>query len=199
MQEHIRRAHPEHYIAKLPATEDSFYLMINSAPSERPPIPQTSAPNSIPGHQSKPYAPDRNTYYRDESSNPGTPRHLDDYTGGLLPTVTTAAATLATLQGYKSAGSDWDGEAVSTIQRPSLNGFIVLITSPRTGLRILKEIEGRGLRSSYLQYTLITPISPASPIPGSKQAGPGNYSLQSWQPRLLADHLHCHPSRGLWG
>ena len=36
MQEHIRRAHPEHYIAKLPATEESFALMINTPPSERP-------------------------------------------------------------------------------------------------------------------------------------------------------------------
>jgi hypothetical protein len=41
MQEHIRRAHPEHYISKLPATEESFQLMINTPPSERPP-PQTS-------------------------------------------------------------------------------------------------------------------------------------------------------------
>ena len=37
MQEHIRRAHPEHYIPKLPATEESFALMVNSAPHERPP------------------------------------------------------------------------------------------------------------------------------------------------------------------
>jgi hypothetical protein len=43
MQEHIRRAHPEHYISKLPATEESFQLMINTPPSERPP-PQTSSP-----------------------------------------------------------------------------------------------------------------------------------------------------------
>lgn len=35
MQEHIRRAHPEHYIAKLPATEESFMLMISSPPQER--------------------------------------------------------------------------------------------------------------------------------------------------------------------
>ena len=39
MQEHIRRAHPEHYIPKLPATEESFQRMINSPPSERPPPP----------------------------------------------------------------------------------------------------------------------------------------------------------------
>ncbi len=37
MQEHIRRAHPEHYIAKLPATEESFLLMINTPPQERKP------------------------------------------------------------------------------------------------------------------------------------------------------------------
>ena len=43
MQEHIRRAHPEHYISKLPATEESFQLMINTPPSERPPPPQPSS------------------------------------------------------------------------------------------------------------------------------------------------------------
>lgn len=52
MQEHIRRAHPEHYIPKLPATEESFLLMINTPPSERPPPPvQVStvpAPTLIP-------------------------------------------------------------------------------------------------------------------------------------------------------
>lgn len=36
MQEHIRRAHPAYYISKLPATEESFSLMINSPPSDRP-------------------------------------------------------------------------------------------------------------------------------------------------------------------
>jgi hypothetical protein len=36
MQEHIRRAHPTHYISKLPATEESFALMISTPPSERP-------------------------------------------------------------------------------------------------------------------------------------------------------------------
>ncbi|GAO16097.1 hypothetical protein UVI_02039920 [Ustilaginoidea virens] len=35
MQEHIRRAHPEHYIPKLPATEESFLLMINTPPQDR--------------------------------------------------------------------------------------------------------------------------------------------------------------------
>lgn len=41
MQEHIRRAHPNYYIPKLPATEESFQLMINTPPSERPQLPPT--------------------------------------------------------------------------------------------------------------------------------------------------------------
>jgi hypothetical protein len=45
MQEHIRRAHPEHYISKLPATEDSFLLMINTPPSDRQ-HPQSPAPTA---------------------------------------------------------------------------------------------------------------------------------------------------------
>lgn len=45
MQEHIRRAHPEYYIAKLPATEESFQLMVTSTPQERP-APAVSAPSS---------------------------------------------------------------------------------------------------------------------------------------------------------
>lgn len=36
MQEHIRRAHPDYYIPKLPATEESFRLMIETAPVEKP-------------------------------------------------------------------------------------------------------------------------------------------------------------------
>jgi hypothetical protein len=42
MQEHIRRAHPDFYIPKLPATEESFQLMINTPPSQRPQQPQQS-------------------------------------------------------------------------------------------------------------------------------------------------------------
>ena len=34
MQEHIRRAHPEYYIPKLPDTKESFDLMVNSPPHE---------------------------------------------------------------------------------------------------------------------------------------------------------------------
>lgn len=36
MQEHIRRAHPEYYLPKLPATKESFELMITTSPHEVP-------------------------------------------------------------------------------------------------------------------------------------------------------------------
>jgi hypothetical protein len=45
MQEHIRRAHPDHYIPKLPATEESFLLMVNTPPTQRPQPQPTSAPS----------------------------------------------------------------------------------------------------------------------------------------------------------
>lgn len=44
MQEHIRRAHPDYYIPKLPATEESFQLMISTPPSQRPQQPQQTLP-----------------------------------------------------------------------------------------------------------------------------------------------------------
>lgn len=127
MQEHIRRAHPEHYISKLPATEESFLLMINTPPSERRPLDQTSAPNAqglSHSHSSLPPPIDhlqgfheRHNYHRDESSNPGTPRLLDDFSNGgpvsgpMLGTAS-AAAALAELHGVKSE-RDMDLDGVS--------------------------------------------------------------------------------------
>lgn len=46
MQEHIRRAHPEYYIPKLPATKESFDQMINTAPHEVIPAENTRPPSS---------------------------------------------------------------------------------------------------------------------------------------------------------
>lgn len=48
MQEHIRRAHPEYYIPKLPATKESFELMITSPPHERPPQDTHGNPVQLP-------------------------------------------------------------------------------------------------------------------------------------------------------
>ncbi|KAL2269837.1 hypothetical protein VTJ83DRAFT_2021 [Remersonia thermophila] len=129
MQEHIRRAHPEHYIAKLPATEESFLLMISTSPSERPqtqqqpptlPLPQAQQQQQQQQHQRVPAS----THHakaaqfdcrRDVSSAPGTPRRYEEYTGGaLFP----AAAALAQLHNHKSdPGWDSDGDWHSDSER----------------------------------------------------------------------------------
>lgn len=119
MQEHIRRAHPEHYIAKLPATEESFLLMINTPPSEKPQNldtptqhpQQNRTPKSLEG--TKLYHHDRHGYMRDGSSAPGTPRHLDDYVSASLLPAASAAAALAQLGQQHKLEHDWDSDAVS--------------------------------------------------------------------------------------
>ncbi|KAI1107885.1 hypothetical protein F4804DRAFT_328912 [Jackrogersella minutella] len=113
MQEHIRRAHPEHYISKLPATEESFLLMINTPPSDRS---QSQAHNSAGPSQAnldqmKGYPHERHVYLRDGSSAPGTPRHNDEYSGGSLLPAASAAAALAQLGGQHKFETDWDTES----------------------------------------------------------------------------------------
>ena len=122
MQEHIRRAHPEHYISKLPATEESFLLMINTPPTERAPAAQP--PSGPSPHQNKGYLHD-NAFHRDTSSAPGTPRNPEDYVtsgagGGSLLPAANAAAALAQLHNH-SMDPDWDSEAVSE-PRPGKRG-----------------------------------------------------------------------------
>ncbi|CAM1507001.1 Fc.00g066420.m01.CDS01 [Cosmosporella sp. VM-42] len=119
MQEHIRRAHPEHYISKLPATEESFMLMINTPPSERR-HDQNSAPAAQGlSHSQQALSPpvdqfqgfrDRQIHHHDESSNPGTPRHTEDFSGGPMLGTARAAAALAELHSVKNE-RDSDYEA----------------------------------------------------------------------------------------
>ncbi|KAJ6113866.1 hypothetical protein N7523_007183 [Penicillium sp. IBT 18751x] len=123
MQEHIRRAHPNHYIPKLPATEESFLLMVNTPPEQRaqlspPELPQPRRPRDV---------ADRDIYVADASS-PATPRALDEPG----PAAATAAVALAQLHHHRLA-SDWDtdmdthsdsdlhqGRMRSSIELPSL-------------------------------------------------------------------------------
>lgn len=99
MQEHIRRAHPEHYISKLPATEESFQLMINTPPADRSQPPPTSQPfgNSAYGH-------DRDSF-TGEHASPVPARILEDP----YPAAATAAVALAQLHNHKPE-SDWESE-----------------------------------------------------------------------------------------
>ena len=117
MQEHIRRAHPEHYISKLPATEESFLLMINTPPSEKPQgqTPTASSHTSRGAIDSaKAYNHDRqHGHLRDDQSAPGTPRHLDDLSAPSMLPAASAAAALAQL-GQQKVDSEWDSEGVRT-------------------------------------------------------------------------------------
>ncbi|OAK99878.1 hypothetical protein IQ06DRAFT_336467 [Phaeosphaeriaceae sp. SRC1lsM3a] len=92
MQEHIRRAHPEHYISKLPATEESFTLMINTPPQERP--PQPALPSSSAGPQV--YPPNDFSAFIEADYTTSAP-------------AATAAAALASLHNYR-AEFDWDSD-----------------------------------------------------------------------------------------
>ncbi|KAK7924778.1 hypothetical protein PG985_006832 [Apiospora marii] len=133
MQEHIRRAHPEHYISKLPATEESFNLMVNTPPQDRSQLPQNqpagassqqpnnsnnrtpgSAPGAVDPIRGYPLDPRINYSHDDPNATPETPRRPEDYSNGLLPTAN-AAAALAQLGQMHKLEPDWDsGEVYNT-------------------------------------------------------------------------------------
>ncbi|OKL55604.1 hypothetical protein UA08_09031 [Talaromyces atroroseus] len=88
MQEHIRRAHPSHYIPKLPATEESFLLMVNTPLDQRAHLASLPTPSPAKKHDASP---------------PVTPRTIDE----AHPAAATAAVALAQLHHHRLA-SDWD-------------------------------------------------------------------------------------------
>ncbi|KAL1976333.1 hypothetical protein VTN31DRAFT_2615 [Thermomyces dupontii] len=97
MQEHIRRAHPSHYIPKLPATEESFLLMVNTPLDQRAHL-NPQANNSAPSKKQ----PDRDVYGADANS-PAT-RTLDE-----AHPAATAAVALTQLHHHRM-NSEWESE-----------------------------------------------------------------------------------------
>lgn len=91
MQEHIRRAHPEYYIAKLPATKESFELMISTPPHEVRP-----AENSLQLQQ--------------HPQHPQHPQHSHQHSdpSGLSPSFNLDAGLGSSYEGYHALG-DHDG------------------------------------------------------------------------------------------
>lgn len=115
MQEHIRRAHPSHYIPKLPATEESFLLMVNSL-ANPPHNPHNPPANDDDDNNNDDDDDDhhRDVYVADAS--PGPPRAIDD----AHPAAATAAVALAQLHHHRLA-SDWDdGQDSASVELPPL-------------------------------------------------------------------------------
>ncbi|KAE8153462.1 hypothetical protein BDV25DRAFT_149525 [Aspergillus avenaceus] len=134
MQEHIRRAHPNHYIPKLPATEESFILMVTTPPGERAHI---SPPNQVQSRRRN----DRDVYVADASS-PATPRGIDE----AHPAAATAAVALAQLH-HNRLASDWDTD----METHSDNDI--------GGNRMRSSIELPSIRDHFKQESL-PPFSP---------------------------------------
>jgi len=105
IQEHIRRAHPEHYVPKLPATEESFNVMIHMIPSENPHY------EGSPASQARSFNDRRGGLFDDISTNPGTPRFLDDFQS--MQGAAHAAEALAELNGMSSDRGSVEGDHYS--------------------------------------------------------------------------------------
>ncbi|KAF2278525.1 uncharacterized protein EI97DRAFT_373263 [Westerdykella ornata] len=113
MQEHIRRAHPEHYIPKLPATEESFTLMINSPPQERPPQPVQSHTSAGPQGWCPCPGGDRNAFHANDYG-PGSARAVGEVRRPSILPAASAAAALASLHNSRvEMGWESDPEATS--------------------------------------------------------------------------------------
>ncbi|KAJ5101596.1 hypothetical protein NUU61_003818 [Penicillium alfredii] len=158
MQEHIRRAHPNHYIPKLPATEESFLLMVNTPPEQRA---QLSPPE--PAQPRRRDVTDRDIYVADASS-PATPRALDEP----HPAAATAAVALAQLHHHRLA-SDWDTDMVCHLRivRPppcsSVDPHLPQDTHSDTDMnrdRMRSSIELPSLRDHFKQESLPPFASP---------------------------------------
>lgn len=111
MQEHIRRAHPEYYIAKLPATKESFDLMINTPPHEIPkPEPELPQDWSPPSQRREHGHPQSRSYYPDQMSLDMLKANGAFRRSSLLPAAS-AAAALAQLH-YARPDGDWRNDSV---------------------------------------------------------------------------------------
>lgn len=206
MQEHIRRAHPKYYIPKLPATAESFSLMINSTPSERAPEPApptSSAPGpsssslSLENFTATPltsegFGYDANSYYGDESSAAMT-GPSDLFRRGSFPAAASAAQALAQLH-YMRPPTGWDSEQVDCLPQY----WDISLSCLTEAQDALSESEGMGRRrahfdSSAPHYALIRdaflPTSHPSPrprelLPSSLARSPGP------RPSLPAHRTH---------
>ncbi|EFQ99052.1 hypothetical protein MGYG_02064 [Nannizzia gypsea CBS 118893] len=109
MQEHIRRAHPNHYIPKLPATEESFQLMVNTPPQQPPQQQQQQQASQQPQqrqHQQQQHQHQLQQHHQQQQQHQQLQKDVEH------PAATTAAVALAQLQQHHRL--DWDSEPDDT-------------------------------------------------------------------------------------
>ncbi|DAA78884.1 TPA_exp: putative Transcription factor RfeD [Trichophyton benhamiae CBS 112371] len=105
MQEHIRRAHPNHYIPKLPATEESFQLMVNTPP-QQPPQQQQQQQQQQASQQQRQQHQQHQLQQQQQQQLQAREKDVEH------PAATTAAVALAQLQQHHRL--DWDSEPDDT-------------------------------------------------------------------------------------
>ncbi|KAF1365113.1 hypothetical protein EJ07DRAFT_161225 [Lizonia empirigonia] len=178
MQEHIRRAHPEHYISKLPATEESFMLMVNTPPQERPrppPLPATSAGPQGYG------AGDLTAFYNDDYSS-SDPRTSDELLrrGSLLPAAT-AAAALASLHNHRP-DFEWDSDP-DAISEPDSKSYRPRARFAPTALEQHITAEEPYYTSTSIHRELLPSSLARSPPGRSSTLPPAPRSIKPNRPR----------------
>ncbi|KAI5306861.1 hypothetical protein KEM56_006721 [Ascosphaera pollenicola] len=164
MQEHIRRAHPNHYIPKLPATEESFQRMVNTPPDKR--LQQISTIS-----QSKPK--------RDVLGHPAPTavaatqgKTLDDQ-----PALANAAEALAQLHHTcPPHRSEWDSEPDSEMD---------LLKE-----RMHSSLELPPLRDQLSQEAVISPFQSQTGSPNQQEPLP---SILGRSPPRIHAHSLSHP------
>ncbi|KAJ4384583.1 hypothetical protein N0V86_000183 [Didymella sp. IMI 355093] len=179
MQEHIRRAHPEHYISKLPATEESFTLMVNTPPQERPPPPPQPA-SSAAGPQGF-NAGDLSAFYNDDYSV-SDPRTSDEYLRrpSLLPAAT-AAAALASLHNHRPE-FEWDSDP-DAISDPDSKGYRPRARFAPTALEQHITAEEPYYTSTSIHRELLPSSIARSPPGRSSTLPPAPRSIKPNRPR----------------
>ncbi|KAF2121875.1 hypothetical protein BDV96DRAFT_609019 [Lophiotrema nucula] len=176
MQEHIRRAHPEHYISKLPATEESFTLMVNTPPQERPPPPPV--PNTSAGPQG--YG-DLGAFYNDDYSS-STPRTSDEMMrrGSLLPAAS-AAAALASLHTHRPY-DEWESDP-EALSEPDSKSYRPRARFAPTTLEQHITADEPYYTSATLQRELLPSSMARSPPGRSSTLPPAPRSIKPNRPR----------------
>ncbi|KAK6382907.1 hypothetical protein LTS17_003577 [Exophiala oligosperma] len=164
MQEHIRRAHPDYYIPKLPATEESFQLMISTPPSQRP---QQPAAAPAPARKGLSDASDQGPLLEQVGAVTGPPSGPAN-----------AAVALAQLHNWDSdfdvfPDSDYKREGSGGFELPSLRAQFSEDTLPPFQTSRTRELLPSILQSPGSRYSSLPPIQRREKMQRSKKSSMG--------------------------